>query len=318
MNRPGAGLGMGPRPRIATWVHHHRQAASDSLNKILLKPVSSLLTWLVVGIALALPTTLLLLLNNVSAVTAQQESPARFSLLLNNAIEEARAVELADGLAARIDIERVQFLHRDNALATFADDTGLGTLLDSLEENPLPHTLLISPAKELTTERLSGLADALRELPDVADVVFDTLWRSRLETALEMGRRVVFGLGALMLVGAVLILANTIRLAIEARREEIVVIKLIGGGDAFARRPFLYTGLWFGIGGGILATVLVSVFFLFLSAPADALLGLYGQSHVLQGLGVIDALNLTLVGGVLGQLSAWQATGLHLKAVEPR
>lgn len=318
MNKPGTGLGIGPRPRIAAWVHHHRQSASDSLQKMLLEPISTILTWLVVGIALALPTTLLLLLENVDVIAGQVESPARFSLLLADDVSLVDAQALAAGLEARIDIVQAVLVSRDQALAEFAEDTGLASLLDSLSDNPLPHTLLVNPVADLDTDRMAALAETLARQDAVAELVFDTRWQSRLEASLEFGRRLVLGLGALMVVGAVLILGNTIRLAIEARREEIVVIKLIGGGDAFARRPFLYTGLWFGIGGGLFATLLVLLFFWFIAPPVTSLLQLYDSEHALLGLDLIGVLNLTLTGGLLGLVSAWQASGLHLKRLEPR
>ncbi len=318
MNKPSAGLGIGPRPQIAAWVHHHRQCASDSLNKMLLEPVSTALTWLVVGIALALPSALLLLLDNVTAIAGQVESPARFSLLLRQDATLEAAQALAEGLESRADIERVVLVPRDQALLAFAEETGLGALLTSLPDNPLPHTLLVSPAEAQDSDRIAGLAQALANADPVDELVFDTRWQSRLEASLAFGRRLVLGLGALMVVGAILILGNTIRLAIEARREEIVVIKLIGGGDAFARRPFLYTGLWFGIGGGVFATLLVVGFFSFIGPPVATLLQLYDSGHGFAGLDIVGALNLILVGGLLGLVSAWQAASLHLKRLEPR
>ena len=121
-----------------------------------------------------------------------------------------------------------------------------------------------------------------------------------------------------MAIGAILILGNTLRLAIEARRAEIVVVKLIGGGDAFVRRPFLYTGLWCGIGGGVLAIVLVIIFLSLLASPATTLLALYNSEWRFQGLSFIGALQLALGGGSLGLLSAWQATTIHLRRVEPK
>lgn len=311
-------LGMGPRPQIAAWIHHHRQASSDSLQKLMLEPISTILTWLVVGIALALPGSLLVMLDNVERMAAELETPARLSLLLKDGVGGEQAQALASGLEARVDIGHVTFVSRDKALQEFAADTGLEALAEAITTNPLPHTLLIYPAPDLTAERLEQLSEALAEQNDVAEVVFDTRWLSRLENALEVGRRLVIGLGILMLVGAVLILGNTIRLAIEARRAEIVVVKLIGGSNAFTRRPFLYTGLWFGIGGGVMGAVLVTVFFLFLAEPANTLLALYDSRTEFGGLGPVGFLRLVLVGGALGLVSAWQTTSLHLKQVEPR
>ena len=313
MNRPGAGLGVGPRPRLTAWIHHHRQSAADSLKKILNTPMSTILTWLVAGIALALPTILFLLLENASAITGDLELPARFSLLLKPDTRVDAAESLARKLEVRVDVERVELVTRDEALASFVEDTGLGGLANTLVKNPLPHTLLVSFVKVLPEDRVIAQAEAFAKQELVDELVFDTRWQSRFEASLEFGRRLTFGLGLLMVVGMVLILGNTVRLAVEARREEIVVIKLIGGGDGFTRRPFLYTGLWFGIGGGLFGALLVTLFFAFIVVPVESLLQLYDSHHKFSGLGVVGVLNLIQIGGLLGLISAWQAVSFHLK-----
>jgi len=149
-------------------------------------------------------------------------------------------------------------------------------------------------------------------------VVFDTLWQARLAGVLQAGRRLVMGIGLLMMMGAVLILANTIRLAIDARRDEIVVIKLIGANNAYARRPFLYTGLWSGFGGGLLGAIMVGVFFIYLSEPVNQLLQLYNSDRRFTGLGIMGVLNMMFLGGTLGLLSAWHAATSQLRELEPR
>jgi len=311
-------LGVGPRPLLSAWIHHHRQAAADSLQKMLFEPVSTFLTWLVVGIALALPATLLVLLSNANELAEGVNIPARFSLFLDESTTLEQARETAQTIERRVDISQVTVLDRVTALADFGAETGLESLIESLDSNPLPHTLLVEPAVHIDARRMDELAVALANVPGVIDVIFDTQWLARLEVTLVFIERLIIGLGLLMVMGAVLILGNTIRLAIEARRPEIVVIKLIGGGDAFARRPFLYTGLWCGIGGGVLAIVMVFTFLSLLSGPASALLELYNSERQFQGLSFVAALQLALTGGGLGLLSAWQAAALHLRRVEPR
>jgi cell division transport system permease protein len=311
-------LGSGPRPRLAAWWHHHRQCAADSLTKLLLEPVATLLTWLVVGIALALPATLLLLLDNVAQISAALERPTQLSLLLNGDVSAASAEVLREELQGRVDVQRATLITRDAALAQFSADTGLAGLLETLSDNPLPHTIGIEAMPGTDSVGLSIMAGTFERLAAVDRVVLDTRWIERLQAVLELGRRLVVGIGLMMLVGAVLILGNTLRLAIEARRAEIVVIKLIGGGDAFARRPFLYTGLWFGIGGGVLAVALVTTLILLLGDPVNRLLSLYQSERTLTGFGPVDAIQLVLIGGAMGVASAWLSTALHLRRVEPR
>ena len=109
-----------------------------------------------------------------------------------------------------------------------------------------------TPADELGARR-SGAAEELQAHPEVAEAVLDMDWLQRLNSLMELSRRLVLAVGGLLVLGVVLILGNTIRLAIENRRDEIVIVKLVGGSNAFVRRPFLYTGLWYGVGGGVFA-----------------------------------------------------------------
>ena len=318
MNRPAAGLGIAPRRTVVSWVHHHRQAASSSLLRALRVPVATGLTWLVVGIALALPASLLVILQNIEAVTSDMRSPARFSVLLESGTSLNSAQDILSRVESRVDVRDVTLIPKDQALARFAADTGLVGLLDSIPDNPLPHTLLVNPLVSVESEGLSELAQGLKAVRGVDQVVFDTLWQARLAGVLQAGRRLVMGIGLLMMMGAVLILANTIRLAIDARRDEIVVIKLIGANNAYARRPFLYTGLWSGFGGGLLGAIMVGVFFIYLSEPVNQLLQLYNSDRRLTGLGIMGVLNMMFLGGALGLLSAWHAATSQLRELEPR
>ena len=318
MNRPAAGLGIAPRRTVVSWVHHHRQAASSSLLRALRVPVATGLTWLVVGIALALPASLLVILQNIEAVTSDMRSPARFSVLLESGTSLNSAQDILSRVESRVDVRDVTLIPKDQALARFAADTGLVGLLDSIPDNPLPHTLLVNPLASVESQGLSELAQGLKAVRGVDQVVFDTLWQARLAGVLQAGRRLVMGIGLLMMMGAVLILANTIRLAIDARRDEIVVIKLIGANNAYARRPFLYTGLWSGFGGGLLGAIMVGVFFIYLSEPVNQLLQLYNSDRRFTGLGIMGVLNMMFLGGTLGLLSAWHAATSQLRELEPR
>ena len=167
------GLGVGPRPRPVTWLHHHRQAASGSLHRAISLPVATGLTWLVVGIALALPASLLVILQNLEAATADLHSPARFSVLLDEAVSQDQADRISQRIEARLDVVDVIFVDRERALAAFAADTGLTGLLDSLVDNPLPHTVLVNPRGDLGSAELAGLARALEGFEGVDEVVFE-------------------------------------------------------------------------------------------------------------------------------------------------
>jgi cell division transport system permease protein len=297
------------------WLQHHRLSAADSLSRVLESPVSSVLTWLVIGIALALPVGLSVALDNVDTLSTSWDSPAQISLFLEASVTSGDAAELAGGLATRDDVADSRFVSREAALEEFGVLSGFGDVLASLEENPLPHLILASPAPGADAV---ALRTDLEALPEVAEALLDMEWLQRLNSLMHLSRRLVHIVGGLLVLGVVLILGNTIRLAIENRREEIVVVKLVGGSNAFVRRPFLYTGLWYGVGGGVLAGILVSLALWFLQQPVADLANLYGSDFRLRGLGIMGALNLVMLGGLLGLGGAWLAVTRHLVHIQPR
>jgi cell division transport system permease protein len=140
----------------------------------------------------------------------------------------------------------------------------------------------------------------------------------RLYAMMALGRRIVASVAMLLSIGVLMVIGNTIRLAIESRRDEIVVVKLVGGTDAFVRRPFLYTGVWYGLGGGVVATMIVGIGMLTLQEPVAQLAGLYNSQYRLIGLSFGDMSNLWLASGLLGWLGAWLAVARHLGDIEPQ
>ncbi len=301
--------------RYSAWLRHHRLSAADSLHRVLDNLLSSTLTWLVIGIALALPVGLNVGLDNVTTLSAGWDSPTQISLFLKNTVDSQAAEDLAREIAGRDDVAGARLVTREDALAEFSALSGFADVLASLDENPLPNLVLVTPA---VGAGAAELREALAAESAVAEAVLDMAWLQRLTSLMELSRRLVLAIGALLVLGVVLILGNTIRLAIESRREEILVVKLVGGSNAFVRRPFLYTGLWYGVGGGFFAALLVSAALWYLQGPVEQLAGLYQSEFSLRGLGLMGALNLLVLGGVLGLAGAWLAVTRHLVEIEPR
>jgi len=306
------------KDRFNAWLQHHRLSAADSLVRVLGNPGSSFLTWLVIGIALALPVGLNVALDNVSQVSAGWDGPAQISLFLQEGVQRDGAHRLEQELASRRDIGETRFIPREEALEEFRTLSGFADVLASLEENPLPDVVLVTPAAALDETAVSALREELQGRAEVSEAVLDMQWLQRLNSLMDLGRRVVLAVGGMLVIGVLLILGNTIRLGIESRRDEIVIVKLIGGSNGFVRRPFLYTGLWYGVGGGVLAALLVSAALWFLQEPIGELAMLYESAFKLRGLGVMGALNLVILGGLLGLAGAWLAVSRHLARIEPR
>ncbi len=304
------------RSKTLYWAGHHRRVAVESLSSLLATWPTSLMTWLVIGIALALPTILYLMLVNVGEVSGDWDGRPRISLYLVHEASETDARDLARRLLDRPDVESTSFISAHNALAEFRSMSGFGDVLSTLDRNPLPAVIEIKPSTtDVSQLRLQVSSLAGYELVDT--VAFDLEWIQRLFAILQFGERLVAAIGFVLALGVLLIIGNTIRLAIENRRAEIEIVKLVGGTDSFVRRPFLYLGFWYGLGGALVAWILVQGSLLFLSAPVETLAQSYRDDFVLSGPGVFESLIILGAGAGLGILGALVAVSRHLNEIEP-
>ncbi|MBO6849790.1 MAG: cell division protein FtsX [Marinobacter sp.] len=301
-----------------SYLVHHRKVARDSAERLWRTPVASMMTWTVMGVALALPVALLLLLTSLQGVSAGWESSARITAYLSDSVtlDDARALQAEAQADSRV--LEVELIDKDQALAEFRASSGLNDALDYLEGNPLPHTLLVTPDEaSRTAGGVETLVTRLRGMNGVDRVQVDLGWLQRLNAMTDLLARAVWALALLLAAAVVLVIGNTVRLSIENRRDEILVAKMVGGTDAFVRRPFLYTGAWFGLGGGVVAWVLLQLSLWWLSGPVERLAGLYRSDFSLNGLTFDGALALLIVAMLLGWLGAWVAVKRHLDAIEP-
>lgn len=307
------------RDKFDAWSAHHSNSAIESLLRMFETPLQSLMTWLVIAIAIALPAALFVVFNNLQQIGQAWQDSSQVSVFLKKDITQAQAQELTQRLTQRPDVLQAIYMSPDQALAEFKRGSGLGELTNYLDENPLPGVIVVTPKMvENAPAALADIQQMLTASPVVADVRLDMLWVKRLHQFIDLAERFVTALAGLLALGVLLVIGNTIRMAIENRRDEILVVKLVGGTDAYVRRPFLYTGLWFGVGGGIVAAILLAMGFWWLSAPVAQLADLYQSSFRLQGLGFIASLQLILLAGLTGLVGAWIAVARHLYDIQPR
>lgn len=307
------------KDRFSAYALHHREVARDSLLRMLRKPLGSLATWLVIGIALALPGALYVAIDNLEKLGAGWNGAPQISLYLRLDTSDEAARALSDRLALRADVALVKIITREEALVEFRQQSGFGAVIDQLEGNPLPAVITLQPRQNpRDAAAMQRLFDAVKALPEVERGVLDLQWVERLYAILAIGNRIALALGAMLGLGVILVVGNTIRLAIESRREEILVVKLVGGTNAFVRRPFLYTGLWFGLGGGLAALGILAGCLLWLEGSVAYLADLYGSEYALTSLDITHMLGLLLAGALFGWLGAWWAVERHLGAIEPR
>ncbi|MCU7922155.1 MAG: permease-like cell division protein FtsX [Candidatus Thiodiazotropha sp. (ex Dulcina madagascariensis)] len=303
-------------PKI--WLQRHAQVALASLGRLVGNHFSSLMTCSVIGIALALPVGLHVMLSNFQSISGAWDSGASISLFLKQKVSDEEAGSLAEKLRLHQRIETVQLVTRDSALKEFQRLSGYAEALEALDNNPLPALLIVQPKADYTTaETAQQLVRELRLLPEADIVQLDLQWVRRLQAITVIAQRAVVVLAALLGMAVLLIVGNTIRLEIQNRRTEIEITKLIGATNAFIRRPFLYTGFWYGLFGGIIAWLLVALSITLLSGPIANLATLYQSAFDLSSLDPYTVLALLLGSATLGLVGSWLAVGRHLSAIEP-
>jgi len=297
----------------------HLQALLGSFGRLARSPLATLLTLLVIALALALPGTLRLIVVNAQAATGNFVSAVDLSVYLKTDVPLAKAQQLAQAARGRHDVAAVTVIPADQGLADFRRYSGFGDALTALKENPLPHVLHVRPRAETSSAAaLESLRRYFSAWPEVDVVQADAQWVMRFNAILEVLRRLLGIAAALLSVGVLAVVGNTIRLEIAARRPEIEVTKLVGGSNAFVRRPFLYTGALYGLGGALLAWGIIATVVVVLAEPVARLARLYGSRYVVLGLTGEDVGILLGAGLALGWLGAWISAARHLRSIEPR
>lgn len=306
------------KTRLAAYGINHAQVLLSSLGRIWRAPFASLMTVSVIGIALALPAGFYVLLHNAQQVSGGWDGAARISLYLKSGIDSDSAEALADKLRGHVQVEKVRLIDKQDALEEFRTLSGFGEALEALDSNPLPHVIVITPVIDpRNPQRVETLLEQLQREPQVDSAQLDLQWVKRLYTIMSLIQRGLLVIAAMLALAVVLVIGNTIRLDIQSRHSEIQVNKLIGATNAFIRRPFLYTGFWYGLLGGLLACLLVGIALSALRGPAQRLAGLYESQFRLLSLEFSQSLTLLLLAIGLGYIGSWLAVGRHLREIEP-
>ncbi len=308
----------GPVTALRIYCLRHLQVFFYSLGVLSRSPFATLMTAAVIGIALALPTGLHVVLKNAQQLSGGWDGAAQISLFLKRSVGDEEAERLAAQIRKLPQVAGVNYISRHEALQEFQRLSGFGDALQALKDNPLPSVLVIRPTAAASTPTATeALLQRLGQYPPVDLAQLDMQWVKRLYVIMELVRRGVVVLAILLALAVLLVVGNTIRLAIQNRRAEIVVMKLIGGTDGFIRRPFLYTGYWYGLFGGLIAWLLVYLSLSILGEPVERLAGLYQSRFELAGLDLASTVMLLAASILLGLAGSWLAVGRHLRDIEP-
>ena len=323
------------RPRSTTggglrgYISHHLSTLRQSLGRLWGDRLQSALTATVVAIAISLPAALYLTVENIAQLAPPLKQPARLSVYAEVGSSSAQLQALRSQLEARPEQVGLSYTSPQQALQELSSAASFAGALDGLPSNPLPPLFelsiqledlaagRVSPSAELE-ERLEVLRAELAALPGVAEVELDTLWLQRLHALLRLARQLLAAGALVLLLGVVVVIGNSVKMAIDHRREEIVVIKWVGGTDAYVRRPFLYAGALYGLLGALLALLALLLLTAVINHTAQELASLYQSQFQLRGPQWREALFLLGASALVGVLSAYLAVSGQLRAITPQ
>ena len=306
----------GGAPNPLAWLRDHSRIANESLQFVSARLGTSFLVWMVVGIALALPAGLWILQANMEEMTADWQGRPGLSVYFELDVSQEVIDENVQFLESRQLIESVTATSADDALQEFKAYSGLEGALDLLERNPLPASLIARLTPGVDAEEAGALADMLMARDGVAEVEVEKTWLERLNDLNAIVSRLGIALAVLFGIGAILVTASSVRLAIEARLDELKVLKLVGATAGQLRRPFLYFGAIYGFGGAVIAAMLIALTVEVIEPPLQSLLGSYERQLNLAGIDPTFLTALLLVGSGLGILGALLAVRQRLSQLE--
>ncbi|MEW5771698.1 MAG: permease-like cell division protein FtsX [Pseudomonadota bacterium] len=299
---------------MRSWLIHHLHSLKTAAEQFRAAPLATLFTVLVIGVAVALPTGLYVLLGNLDRAAGGVKPQAELTLFLKPEVSEAEGRQLAAKLGKEADVAEVRFISRSEGIAQL-EAAGLADITAGLPENPLPHTLVVKP-KRAEAATLDAIGTRLTGLPEVERVLMDSAWIKRLSALMDLGQDLVFMLAAMLGLALAAITANTIRLQIYAQRDEIEVARLIGATDRFIRRPFLYFGGIQGLAGGLAGWGVVLAGVQLIQGSVAQVAQAYGVDFALNGLALPELLLVLAFSSGLGWLGAYFAVGQTLRKVE--
>lgn len=310
--------GGGVFDRLSAYRDHHAHALFSSLGRLVARPFSLLMTIIVLSSSISLACGFYLTLINVQQLTSNLESSNQISLFLKADVGDDLAKDIAKKIRQNPQVQSVNIISKEQALVEFKTYSGFGAAMDVLEQNPLPSVLQVQAKNSLEDKAaLEELYNNLQKFDQVETVQLDMQWVSRLQSIITVVRYIVYLFSAMIAVGVVFIIGNTIRLELQSRKDEVVIAKLVGATNAFIRRPFVYTGFWLGFISSVAAWFIAAISLLVLRQPVEQLSLLYESDVHLIFLSLTDTAALLGIPSFLGVLSSWTVLLFQLRQVRP-
>ena len=305
--------------RLSVWRDQHHEQFIGSLQRLLEKPLANSVTLLLLTIAILLPCLLYIGMRNIEHWVNHADSGLEVSAYLHIGTNKQLSQQLANDISLWPTVKSVRYVSAEQAMTDVSQRIGASDILNSLPSNPLPPTLLIALEGLSDVEaNAQAIAARLSEQPAVESIGYNTSWFKKAQALVSLGKQLSAGLAFILARGVVLVVANTVRLAIESRNEEILVAKLVGATDSYVRRPFLYMGAWLGGLGASMATIIASASWFALAHYITPLEKAYNTEIPIVGMPLLLLMSVLLGCTLLGWLGAWLICNSHLRRIEPK
>ncbi len=296
------------------WLEHHLESFKGSLKQHLANALPFSFTVTMIAIALSIPLSLYIFFASTQQLTQDWDSDRQITLFLNDNIDMTGANDLAQKINSNSLVSSTTVVNKHKALEDFKQQMGVGAMTADLPENPLPHLIVVEPHPSVNdTESLNKLNTQLQNIEQVQLVQFDLLWFQRLQAILSVVNRIQWVIGIILLFAITIIIANVIRWEVTARLREIEIFKLVGASDAYVRRPFLYSGLWLGFTGSVLALIIVTLSSWLVERSTHRLMSLFGKEFELQSVSFNLAIIIIAVISLLSVIGSWAAVTHRLR-----
>ena len=301
------------------WQEQWRYALRGTVSDMWRQPLATLLTVMVIAISLTLPSVCYMVWKNVSQAATQWYPAPQLTVYLSKTLDDTAAENVTAQLKQLDGVKNVDYLTREEALNEFRNWSGFGGAMDMLEQNPLPAVAIITPNLNFqSADTLASLRERVSKVQGVDEVRMDDSWFARLAALSGLVGQIAEIIGLLMVIAVFLVIGNSVRLSIFARRDTINVQKLLGATDGFILRPFLYGGAMLGLSGAVLSLILSEVLVLRLQSVVAQVAQVFGTSFDLEGFSWDEALLLLLIAAIIGWIAAWLATVQHLRRFTPQ
>ncbi|WP_374444813.1 permease-like cell division protein FtsX [Providencia sp.] len=300
------------------WREQWRYSWLNALADMFRQPLATFLTIMVIAISLTLPSLCYVVWKNVSQAAAQWYPTPQLTVYLDKSLDEQGGQNVVTQLQALEGVDHVNYLSRDQAMSEFRSWSGFSTALDMLEENPLPAVAIITPKIDFEgSDVLTTLRDRVGQVDGIEEVRMDDSWFARLASLTGLVGKIASVIGILMIVSLFLVIGNSVRLNIFARRDTINVMKLIGATDGFIMRPFLNGGIVLGGVGAIISLAMTFLLVWQLGSGVAQVANVFGTQFHIEGLLWEESLLILLLSAMVGWIAAWLATLQHLRHFTP-